>query len=142
MSTESDISALADRAARLQEALGQLNARIATLAHVLNVSLATEEDLHRILAHTHPAWLSSAATTVSAQDEPHRRRLREQEELRGLLALRCDMMAQAVAELGLPLTQQLVSELEARREREGMAPNADGFHLRYHLDKAMGISGP
>lgn len=121
-----------DQARRVEDSLTELNARIAVLAKVLGADLGSETDIEHILKRDHPFFRLSAglSTTPSASD---RRLKREWEELRGLLALRCDLMAQTVNELGLETTRHITLQVQARRDKEGLKPDSDGFHLRHRL---------
>jgi hypothetical protein len=42
-------------------------------------------------------------------------------------------MAQAVNELGLETARQITLQVQARRDKEGLKPDSDGFHLRHRL---------
>lgn len=58
------------------------------------------------------------------------------EELRGLLNMRCDLMARALHELGLEVTRQLTVLVEQSVVRDGFSPGADGFHMLRWLNGA------
>lgn len=60
---------------------------------------------------------------------PERRKSHLREELRGLLVLRCKVMAKLLETLGLELTGQIANQAEDHLERLGFEPGADGFHL-------------
>lgn len=121
-----------DHAQRAEQSLMELNTRIAVLAHVLGADLGSESDIEHILNRENMFFRlhNHADASLSASD---RRASREWEELRGLLVLRCDLMAESIQELGLDATRKIALDVEARREREGLKPDSDGFHLRYHL---------
>ena len=118
------------------DSLGELNARIGTLAQALHADLSSESVVEHILARTHPFFVRQAALASSALGMNERRVAREWEELRGLLALRCELMAKALAEMGLEATRELAEMVQSRRDLEGIRPDADGFHLRHLLASA------
>ena len=124
--------AMGVQARRVESSLTELNARIGVLVKVLGADLGSEADIEHILNREHAFFrLSSGqSTAVSAGD---RRVMREWEELRGLLALRCDLMAQAVSDLGLDTARQITLQVQARRDKEGLKPDSDGFHLRHRM---------
>ena len=125
------------RNVQLAKSLEELNARIGILAHVLHADLSTEVEVQRILARTHPVFLQPAPSAQGLDLAAGERRIaREWEELRGLLALRCDLMAHALAELGLPATQLITELVQSHRDKEGLQPDSDGFHLRHHFGSA------
>ena len=134
MASEDSQSAYLRRGAHFADALEDLNARIGTLARVLGADLATEAAVQHILDRTHPFFARHAALDAAVLGAHERRIAREWEELRGMLALRCDLMARMLAELGLDATRNVAEIVEAHREQEGLKPDADGFHLRHLLD--------
>lgn len=109
-----------------------LNARIGVLAKVLGADLGAETDVEHILNREHAFFRLQASITHANAGE--RRLQREWEELRGLLALRCDLMAKSLDELGLDAVRQIALQVQARRDKEGLAPDSDGFHLRHRLN--------
>ena len=111
-------------------ALFELNERIARLAMLLDAPLRTEEDLQRVLARELPVF-----NAPSPPGTDHRRTHGEWEELRGLLAMRCELMAQTLADLGLDATRQLTQLVEERLARNGFTPGADGFVLLARLNR-------
>lgn len=117
-----------------ESALFELNERIARLALLLDAPLRSEEDLHRILARELPVFAYGHGGSVAA-GTGHRRTRVEWEELRGLLAMRCDLMAQTLAELGLDATRQLTQLVEERLSRVGFTKGADGFVLLARLNR-------
>ena len=119
-----------NRLRQREGALFGLNERIARLAMLLDAPLRTEEDLQRVLARELPVF---NAPTHPGTD--HRRTHGEWEELRGLLAMRCELMAQTLADLGLDATRQLTQLVEERLARVGFAPGADGFVLLARLNR-------
>jgi hypothetical protein len=114
-------------------ALFELNERIARLAMLLDAPLRTEEDLRRVLARDLPVFTELRATRHP--DGSERRKLETWEELRGLLTMRYDVMAQTLTELGLDTTRQLTQRVEERMGRAGFAPGADGFVLLARLNR-------
>ncbi len=126
------VPVVGDQVRRVEASLTELNARIGVLAKVLGADLGSEADIEHILNREH-AFFRVSAGHHSAVNASERRIQREWEELRGLLALRCDLMAQAVNELGLDTARQITLQVQARRDKEGLKPDSDGFHLRHRL---------
>lgn len=127
-----------DHALRVEHSLTELNTRIAVLAHVLGADLGSEADIDHILNRENQFFRLqlSQANEMSAGE---RRLKREWEELRGLLALRCDLMAQTVNELGIDAARLITLQVQARRDKEGLPPDSDGFHLRHRLNPSADI---
>lgn len=119
-----------DHVSRIEQSLLALNTRIAVLAHVLGADLGSEADVEHILKRDNAFFRLQGGLADTASDK---RLKREWEELRGLLALRCDLMTQAVNELGLDATRGIALHVQAKRDKEGLKPDSDGFHLRHHL---------
>lgn len=118
------------RARRIGKSLADLNARIARLAMFVGASLKSEADIQKIV-HREIPWLQQHATAPAA-DSTHRNEERvahEWEELRGLLVLRCDMMAHMLNDLGLEVAEQIAAQAEEHLERVGFKRGADGFDL-------------
>lgn len=111
-------------------ALFELNERIARLAMLLDAPLRTEEDLQRVLARELPVF-----NAPSHPGTDRRRTHGEWEELRGLLAMRCELMAQTLADLGLDATRQLTQLVEDRLARVGFTQGADGFVMLARLNR-------
>lgn len=126
------VPVVGDQVRRVETSLTELNARIGVLAKVLGANLGSEADIEHILNREH-AFFRVSAGHHAAVNASERRIQREWEELRGLLALRCDLMAQAVNELGLDTARQITLQVQARRDKEGLKPDSDGFHLRHRL---------
>lgn len=126
------VPVVGDQVRRVEASLTELNARIGVLAKVLDADLGSEADIEHILNREHAFFRLSAGHRAPASAS-ERRVQREWEELRGLLALRCDLMAQAVNELGLDTARQITLQVQARRDKEGLKPDSDGFHLRHRL---------
>ena len=125
-----DETSLPSSASRVENSLADLNARIARLAILLNVSLASEADFVKILNREPPfVPLHPSVWDANASNQGEHRLQCEWEELRGLLVLRCDMMKHSIEELGLEATRAITSQIEAQLEREGFKPGADGFHM-------------
>jgi hypothetical protein len=125
-----DTTSLLNTASRIESSLTDINARIARLAHTLNASLATEEDIAKILNRDNPYLEPHAAQIASNSFDQHEHRLVHQwEELRGLLVLRGDMMARSIQDLGLDATLKMTFHMEKHLIREGFEPGADGFDM-------------
>ena len=117
-------------ARRVGKSFADLNARIARLALFVGASLASEADIQRIV-HRQVAFFQQHPSLMDGQHPhiPHDRQAMEWEELRGLLVLRCNMMAGMLDDLGLDLTEQIVKQAEEHLERVGFKRGADGFVL-------------
>lgn len=127
-----------EKARRVADALTKLNARIARLALFLGVSLDVEADFQKVLAGDQDYFDRSLATGA---DGTQLRRLRQEwDELRGLMVLRCELMAHTLDDFGLEFAYQVATEVEKELEREGFRPGADGFDLLQRM-KASRKSG-
>lgn len=121
------------------EAFSDLSRRIARLCHRLGIQLKTEEDLRRILAREAEGF--SAADRAVAEfntsslggHHPSREHL-EREELRGLLAMRCELLTRTLEDWGLEATQTITATSESGLEQEGFTPGSDGFTLLHQLN--------
>ena len=121
--------ALAQRARRIKNSLADLNARIARLSIFLQLPLDTETQVQQIVERTHPLFrLHDGQPAGAAAGGQHRQR-HALEELRGLLVLRCKVMANLLSNLGLELTGQIANQAEDHLDRLGFKPGADGFRL-------------
>ena len=126
------VPVVGDQVRRVEASLTELNARIGVLAKVLGADLGSEADIEHILNREH-AFFRVSAGHHAAVNASERRIQREWEELRGLLALRCDLMAHTVNDLGLEAARHITLQVQARRDKEGLKPDSDGFHLRHRL---------
>lgn len=125
-----------DPVERLEDKLTLLNERIARLAMGLNANLDSAEDIVRILSRQVPGlqepWTApSAGLASSTQHRQHN----AWEELRGLLALRCDIMTEVLNHQGINATLEIAKDVKNRLARDGFKPGADGFHLLGELQK-------
>lgn len=131
-----------DRVKHFEGVLTQLNARIAVLARVTGAELVSEQDVQQVLERSNAFFRQHAASRQAGHghghghSHAHDRLGREWEELRGLLVLRCDLLAQALNEFGLSALRDVVAHMEA--SRAGMGANKDGFLLLHHLKQQMG----
>ncbi|MCX7252112.1 MAG: hypothetical protein NTX37_11585 [Burkholderiales bacterium] len=121
--------ALAQRARRIKNSLADLNARIARLSIFLQLPLDTEAQVQLIVERTHPLFQRHDAQQAGAAAGGQHRQGHALEELRGLLVLRCKVMAKLLDNLGLELTGQIVNQAEDHLDRLGFKPGADGFRL-------------
>ena len=121
--------ALAQRASRIKNSLADLNARIARLSIFLQLPLDTEAQVQLIVERTHPLFLRHDASQASTGTGDQHRQANALEELRGLLVLRCKVMASLLDNLGLELTGQIANQAEDHLDRLGFKPGADGFRL-------------
>ena len=121
---------------RAENTLADVSARIARLALSLNAPVATLSDFEDILNKTVPMLAQPAHTLAEAfPGDGHPRLVREWEELRGLLLLRCDMVSQLVKSHDLHTATTVLAEIEAKLESEGFQPGAQGFNLLAYLAK-------
>ncbi|MEY4980169.1 MAG: hypothetical protein RLZZ352_2439 [Pseudomonadota bacterium] len=128
-----------DPVERLEDRLTLLNERIARLAMGLNADLDSPENIARILSRQvpdlqQPSAAPSAVLPGLASSAQHRQH-NAWEELRGLLALRCDIMTEALNRKGVNTTLGIAEDVENRLARDGFKPGADGFHLLDKLQK-------
>lgn len=122
-------SGLPDQAQHLEQQFSSLNARIARLVLLLDARLESQDDVQRLLGRQLPVFADAQQGAASGQ----RRLLREWEELRGLVAMRCGLVTHTLEYLGLELTRQLTELAEQDLLRQGFKPGADGFELLRHL---------
>lgn len=122
-------SSLPDQAQHLEQQFASLNARIARLSLLLGARLDSEADIQHLLGRQLPVFIQAHQSDNSAQ----RRLLQEWEELRGLVAMRCELVARTLEQFGLDLTRQLTDLAEQDLLRQGFKPGADGFELLRHL---------
>jgi hypothetical protein len=117
---------------RLENTLTELNERIARLAMSLGADIDSSAAVFRILNREVPALqhlLTEAADAHGLHTSSHYRLHRDWEELRGLLALRCDILTDTLNDKGLQVTTQIASNVEHRLTRDGFKQGADGFDL-------------
>ena len=113
-----------DHVRRVSRSFVELNARIARLAMLVGAPLSNEQDIQNIIHHPTDQIQDSTATPAVAG-----RTAQEWNELRGLLVLRSNLIAQMLDDLGLDLTEQVVQQAEEHLERVGFKRGADGFHM-------------
>lgn len=101
-----------------------VSTRIVVLAHLLGVRLETEGEVQHILDRSNPALREAS---LRQGGHASRSRHRAWEELRGLIVLRCNLVRQALEELGLGLTYEITSEVERGLAKAGVKPGSDGF---------------
>ena len=123
-----------EHAQRFSAEIVELNERIARLALSLGAPISTETDLRRILGRE--------VGPLRPDDNRHASRVERHawEELRGLLNMRCDLMARTLEHLGLDATRRLTELVEDKLRRDGFEPGTDGFQMHRWLD-AGGRSG-
>ena len=126
--------ALAQRARRIKNSLADLNARIARLSIFLQLPLDTEAQVQQIVERTHPLFRLHDGQQAGAAAGGQQRQRHALEELRGLLVLRCKVMANLLSNLGLELTGQIANQAEDHLDRLGFKPGADGFRLLPRTD--------
>lgn len=128
-SPEGDASLL-NIAGRIESALAEINARIARLAMSLNATLDTQADVDQILNREAPVFLQhDREHLITTLNQGEHRMLHQWEDLRGLLMLRCELMAHSLKDLGLDMTLKIATHIEDQLTREGFKPNADGFDV-------------
>jgi hypothetical protein len=116
------------RAQHVVDSLEAINARIARVLLLLRVRIDHESDLHGVLSRQHPDYVA-AHQTQGPKTVRQQRQQRLWEELRGLLSLRCDLMASSLQSLGLSMTRDIADQVESDLVRGGFAPSASGFQL-------------
>lgn len=121
-----------NRDLRKLDELLPVSVRIATLARLLDISLGSEDDLNRLLARTHLAFQDEAARRPGEKSSI---KSRELEELRGLLALRCELMAQLVAEQGLEAVHTVTQQVRDHLAHLGLHEQDHGFLLGSKIDQ-------
>lgn len=114
-----------------------LNVRIARLAIGLGVSLRNDAEVTRVMAHRVTVVTTERRVTPERRSAPRpgpdRRLAGRYEELRGLLVLRYDVERHCVDEVGVVAVRRIMIEVEARMERDGFEPGADGIDLNRFL---------
>lgn len=127
---EQNTDNLLEAAKRAEAQLEELNTRIARLSMALGAPLDSADEFEKILNRATPFFQQYAAVqnggSLSVQEH---RLMRQWEELRGLLVLRCDMMTHSLNELGLQATMAITERVEAQLNRDGFTPGADGLDL-------------
>jgi hypothetical protein len=119
-----DISRL-ESIQRLEKTFEQLSARIVRLAKLLDIQLDTDNGVDQAIHR---------ASQIIEGTHDHHTRLWQ--ELRGLLVLRYQIEKSSVQELGLPVIQTVITELEQHLEASGYAPKVDGLDLVALLENA------
>lgn len=124
---------------RIKDSLAELNARIARLSIFLQLPLDSEAEVQKIIHREHPLFrlhegMQAAQTHPDDEHGKEHRQAHALEELRGLLVLRCELMARLLESLGLELTGQITNQAEDHLDRLGFKPGADGFHLLPRLE--------
>lgn len=121
---------------RLEHTLTELNERIARLSMSLGADIACPAAILRILNRELP----ELQTTITESADAHGlhssatyRLHRDWEELRGLLALRCDIVTDTLNDKGLKATTLIATDVQERLTRDGFKPGADGFDLLNQL---------
>ncbi|MDD2728775.1 hypothetical protein [Malikia sp.] len=117
---------------RFEQSLGELNARIARLAMLLDAPIATADDRQRLLDRQAPHF--RRPDEAAAASGPAQRLTRGWEELRGLIVLRYEVLSNAASELGPQATTHLVLKVELELELDGFKRGASGFDLLSWLD--------
>jgi len=108
--------------------LAEINSRIARLAISLHVPLASDEDIRAALHALAQDVVPAPADGSLRRDHALRA------ELRGLLVMRYGAEQRLVEHLGVAATQKLMADTEARLQREGFQPGADGVNLNHLFD--------
>ena len=113
----------------IETTLEQLNQRIARLAHLLDISLASEATRLKILDGS----LSIADNWQHLGGSDAKRRGHEWAELRGLMVLRLRLMKTTLDELGLEPTYRIAEMVREHMTLEGFQPGSDGFEMLRRL---------
>ncbi|MDQ5897664.1 MAG: hypothetical protein QG612_1750 [Pseudomonadota bacterium] len=114
----------ADWVAQMEQVCQDLSLRIARLALVLHVPLATAQDVARVIEHPAPnpgQWPAGSA---------ERREAERRTELRGLLLLRGAFEKRCVDEFGAATAGEMLLDVERELLRHGFRPGDDGLDLR------------
>lgn len=130
-----------DPVERLEDRLTLLNERIARLAMGLNAALDSAEDITRILNRQVPDLQQPSVALPGLASSSQHRQHNAWEELRGLLALRCEIMTEVLNHQGINATLGMAEDVENRLARDGFKPGADGFHLLDKLQKRVQTPG-
>lgn len=121
---------------QMASSIEALNARIASLATGLGVSLKNNDEVVRVLSR--PPTLAVPHERRAALDpgdesrmgrSPDRRTAHKWEELRGLLVLRYSIQSRYVEEVGVVATHQILVEAEEHLIRRGFNAGDDGIDL-------------
>lgn len=133
-----DESHIAKRAQRFESTLTAVNARIVFLAGLVGAQLDADGAVQHIFDRNNPAFRQAAMVQLEGHGgHAGRMTQRAWQELRGLMVLRCDMVTQALDELGLGLTHQITSQVESGLERKGIKRGTDGFDLHRRMDQLV-----
>lgn len=131
---EGDASLL-NSANRIESTLAEINARIARLAMSLDAPLATEADVAQILNRETAVFLQhDREHLITTLNQSEHRLLHQWEDLRGLLVLRCELMAHSLKDLGLDMTLKITDHIEEQLARDGFKPGAEGFDVLDRLN--------
>lgn len=119
---------------RMENALTNVSMRIARLALSLDAPVATLTDFESILNKEVPLLAQPAHTLSDSFPGDNRQRLvRDWEELRGLMLLRCDMVRHLVKSHDLHTATTVLADIESKLTSEGFQPGAQGFDLLAYL---------
>jgi hypothetical protein len=113
----------------IETTLERLNERIARLAHLLDISLASEATRLHILDGS----LSRVPDWHHLDAALDKRRQHEWQELRGLMVLRMHLMKETLDEMGLEPTYRIAQLVHEHMSREGFSPGSDGFEMLRRL---------
>lgn len=125
-------ASISNRDLRKLDELLPVSMRIATLARLLGVSLGSEADVTSLLARTHGAFQTEPESKPGGRASI---KSRELEELRGLLALRCELMAQLVSEHGLEAVHAVTQQVRDHLAHVGLHEQDHGFLLGSKIDQ-------
>lgn len=125
-------AAISNRDLRKLDELLPVSMRIAALARLLGISLGSEEEVTRLLGRTHQVFQAEAERRPGERSTI---KARELEELRGLLALRCELMAQLVAEQGLEAVHTVTQQVRDHLAQLGLHERDHGFLLGSKIDQ-------
>lgn len=129
--------ALPDPATRTEQALVELNARIARLGPALGIPLDEETNIQAVLHKQHGQLAAYFPEGLHAQDNANsHHRAHALEELRGLLVLRYTLVEHTIEDEGLSVARHIALEAEIDTERKGFKPGMDGFDLLPSLEAA------
>ena len=128
---------------RNESYMADINSRIARLAIALHVSLRSDDDvraaLHELAQDLGP--VPEVTSSIAADGHVHapvdgsqKRNQALRSELRGLLVMRYGAEQRLVQNMGVQAAHKLMADTEARLQREGFQPGADGVNLNQMFD--------
>ena len=122
-------AAVEEHRRRVEQAVEQLNSRIARLAIALSLDLTDKHCIDQVLKNPTGDASCIAPLADHLHSSQQRRTTLETAELRGLLVLRYGIEQKLSQEMGYAGLQDLLLRVEHHMKREGFAHGADGLDL-------------